>query len=210
MDRACIVFNFNGVLVNTRFLAVELFNQIAKIKGYRSIQDDQIESLSRLSIRNRCKILGVPLYQMPIVGISIKARYQEAFSKLEAVEGISTLLLSLKEQGYKIGFITSNSKRATREFLQHNQMDSFDFEYYSSNPFTKFRDLNLFVNKYNIKKENLIYVGDELRDIKAGNRVGISSIGVTWGYDSSTLLKQGNPAYIAVKPEDILSFLKGE
>ena len=210
MVQNCIVFNFNGVLVNTKSLAVDLYNQIAEKKGYKQIQPEQIETLSRLSIQNRCKVLGVPLYQMPIIGITIKSRYQDAFSKLDAVDGISKLLLFLKEQDYKIGFITSNSQRATRAFLQHNQIDCFDFEYYSFNPFTKFRDLDLFVNKYNIKKENLIYVGDELRDIKAGNRAGIKTIGVTWGYDSSSLLQQGNPAYIATKPNDILNFLEGE
>lgn len=210
MVQNCIVFNFNGVLVNTKSLAVDLYNQIAEKKGYKQIQPKQIETLSRLSIRNRCKVLGVPLYQMPIVGITIKTRYQNAFSKFDAVDGISKLLLSLKDRGYKIGFITSNSQRATRTFLQRNQIDCFDFEYYSFNPFTKFRDLNMFVNKYNINQENLIYIGDELRDITAGNRAGIKTIGVTWGYDSSSLLQQGKPTYIATKPNDILNFLEGE
>jgi len=54
---------------------------------------------------------------MPIIGITIKSRYQDAFSKLDTVDGISKLLLFLKEQDYKIGFITSNSGRATRAFL---------------------------------------------------------------------------------------------
>jgi len=117
MVQNCIVFNFNGVLVNTKSLAVDLYNQIAEKKGYKQIQPEQIETLSRLSIQNRCKVLGVPLYQMPIIGITIKSRYQDAFSKLDTVDGISKLLLFLKEQDYKIGFITSNSGRATRAFL---------------------------------------------------------------------------------------------
>ncbi|NGM82114.1 HAD hydrolase-like protein [Paenibacillus sp. 7124] len=210
MEQVCIVFNFNGVLVNTRSLAVQLFNQIAVTKGFRSIQPDQVEELSRLSIRNRCKLLGVPWHQMPIVGMLIKAGYQDAFPTMKAVEGISKLLHDLKARNIKIGFITSNSQKATREFLPNNRMDFFDYEYFSSNPFTKFRDLNQFCKKFNLKKEDLIYVGDELRDIKAANRLRIKSIGVTWGYDSSTLLQQGKPTFIAAKPGDILSFIKGE
>ena len=48
MVQNCIVFNFNGVLVNTKSLAVDLYNQIAEKKGYKQIQPEQIETLKPL------------------------------------------------------------------------------------------------------------------------------------------------------------------
>jgi phosphoglycolate phosphatase len=54
----------------------------------------------------------------------------------------------------------------------------------------------------------IIYIGDEVRDIKACNKVGVDIIFVKWGLDQ---IHNGNDlkiAYAVSSPDEILSILK--
>ncbi|WP_246183405.1 HAD hydrolase-like protein [Paenibacillus methanolicus] len=202
-----MLLNFNGVLVQTRPLAVKYYNEIAGEKGYRPIAPDEAESLGGLSIRERCRLLGVPLHRMPLVGMAIKRRYQADLPTLPAVPGMPELLAELKSRGYKLGFLTSNGKEATRAFLRHNRMEPFDYELYAAHPFSKSRDLARFVKSSGTDRARLLYVGDERRDLAAGNRIGIASVGAAWGYDSAGLLRESDPVFVAERPEQLRAFL---
>jgi len=92
-----ILFNFNGTIVNTKLLAIDIFNEIAKKQGYEKITGEEVLNLSTLSIRDRCKTLNVPIYKMPLVGIAIKRRYQTFIPNLTPVLEISEMLKELKK-----------------------------------------------------------------------------------------------------------------
>jgi len=204
-----ILFNFNGTIVNTKLLAIDIFNEIAKMQGYKKISEEEVLHLSTLSIRDRCKTLNVPIYKMPLVGIAIKRRYQTYIPNLTPVLEISEMLKELKKQDYKLGFLTSNKKNATNKFLENNSIDIFDYSHYTFNPFSKSKDISSFLKNNKLKKEEVIYIGDELRDIKAAKKNGLFCIAVAWGYDSLDLLKTGNADFVAKQPKDILDILSG-
>lgn len=202
-----ILFNFNGTVVNTKNLAIQIFNEIAKKRGYKIINNEDIDYLSKLSVRKRCKRLGVPIYEMPIVGILIKKRYQQYIPGLDAVKGLHEMIQVLKERGYRLAFITSNTSSVTKQFLTNNSMDYFDFSYYSFNPFSKKKNISSFLKKYALGPNDVIYIGDELRDIKAAKKNRINSIAAAWGYDSVHLLTTEHVDHIAQRPADILNIL---
>jgi phosphoglycolate phosphatase len=202
-----VLFNFNGTIVNTKFLAISIFNDIAKQRGYKEINEENIQYLSSLSVTQRCKALGVPVYQMFPIGINIKQKYQRYIADLEPAPGMYNLLQDLKIKGYQLGFITSNSRDVVKSFLINNSMDIFDYEYYSYNPFMKARRISNFLKKNSLDANHVLYVGDELRDINAAKRNHVFSIAVSWGYDSVDLLNTGHADYVAQKPEDILNII---
>ncbi|MGG0747334.1 HAD-IA family hydrolase [Priestia megaterium] len=205
-----ILFNFNGTIVDTKFLAIDIFNEIASKQEYKKINKEEVPYLSTLSIRERCKVLNVPIHKMPLIGISIKRRYQQYIANLEPVRGISEVLEELKNQGYKLGFLTSNNYNVTNDFLTNNSIEFFDYNHYSFNPFSKSKDISSFLKKYRLKKNEVIYIGDELRDIKAAKKNGLVCIATSWGYDSVNLLNRGHADFIAKQPNDILDIiLKG-
>ncbi|MEH7475748.1 HAD hydrolase-like protein, partial [Priestia megaterium] len=74
---------------------------------------------------------------------------------------------------------------------------------YTFNPFSKSKDISVFLKNNKLKKEEVIYIGDELRDIKAAKKNGLLCIAVSWGYDSLDLLSTGNADFVAKQPKDI-------
>ncbi|KQU24398.1 hypothetical protein ASG61_21025 [Bacillus sp. Leaf75] len=202
-----LLLNFNGTIVDTKDLAINIYNKIADKQGYKTVSKDQVAEFRSLSIRERCKLLDVPIYKMPLVGISIKRQYQKYIPDLGPIPSIKEVLNNLKQKGYKLAFTTSNKQSETNQFLINNSLDIFTYEHYSFNPFTKSRDIASFLKKNNLLKENVIYIGDELRDIEAAKKNGLFCIAVSWGYDSKELLQKGNADYVVDQPEDIIGIL---
>lgn len=202
-----ILFNFNGTIVNTRSLAIDIFNEIADKRGYKKISNEEVDYLSTLSVRDRCKRLGVPIHQMPIIGILIKQKYQQYIPNLNSVVGINEVIHELKQRGFRLGFMTTNSRAATNQFLIKNSIDIFDYTYYSFNPFSKAKHVFSFLEKNGLNHKEVIYIGDELRDIRASKKNQLGCIAIGWGYDSVELLTKGHPDYIAKQPKDILNIV---
>src|ERR1700730_5691498 len=118
-----ILFNFNGTIVNTKSLAIDIFNKIAEKQGYKKINEEEISYFSTLSVPDRCKRLNVPLYKMPIVGITIKQKYQQYIPNLKSVDGINEVIHELKNKEFRLGFLTTNSRVVTNQFLSNNEIN---------------------------------------------------------------------------------------
>jgi phosphoglycolate phosphatase-like HAD superfamily hydrolase len=63
------------------------------------------------------------------------------------------------------------------------------------------------IKKYQLSKFETLYIGDEVRDIKAAKDAGIKVASVTWGYNFENVLTDNNPDYIVPRPEDLLKIV---
>lgn len=59
------------------------------------------------------------------------------------------------------------------------------------------------MRKLGLDRNEVIYVGDEIRDIESAKDTGIKIIAVTWGFNTEDALCRFNPDYIAKDPRDI-------
>ncbi|WP_433947004.1 HAD-IA family hydrolase [Paenibacillus sp. SN-8-1] len=199
-----IIFDFDGTIVNSRGLMVEFYNELAHKYNYKIIEEEEIEYLSSLSIADRCKVLKVPLYRVPQLGMYAKNRYQKVIESLKANEGMHNFIYKLKEKGFTLSIISSNLEPSIRTFLENNNMDVFDHVYSAKNFFGKHHTINAFLKKTKTSRDEAIYIGDELRDIEACRKSNIRIISVAWGFDSAELLSKASPDYLVHHPEEIL------
>ena len=68
--------------------------------------------------------------------------------------------------------------------------------------------IKILLEKFSIDKEEIVFVGDTISDIKASKTAGIKSLAAAWGYQSRSKLKKSNPDYIADKPQDVIKILE--
>jgi len=54
----------------------------------------------------------------------------------------------------------------------------------------------------------MLYVGDEIRDIRAARKVGIAVAAVTWGFNSQEALAAENPDFLVDSPEKFLALCR--
>lgn len=203
-----VIFDFDGTLVYSRPLAIQLFNDFADKYGYRKISDDEVEYLSTLSISNRLKALKCPMYKLPMLLIDMKKKYKRDVVTLGSVAGIREVLGELKKRGVTIGIISSNCEENIRSFLELNQIDAFDFVFTASNIFGKDKAILRLMKEKGVSSSEMLYVGDELRDIEACNKIHVPCVAVTWGFEAQELLVSANPQYIIHEPVEICNIIK--
>lgn len=202
-----IYFDFDGTLANSFALGVGIANNLAPKYGYRAVDYNKIDFYRGLSSQELLKEFKVPLLILPIVAAHIKKDMALSIDQLKPYENINILLKELSSKFY-IGILTSNTIENVTRFLKNNNL----FEYISDirselQLFGKHIALRKILTSHKIEKENIIYIGDETRDIDATKKLNICSIAVTWGFNSRKALEKVHPSFMADKVEDILGFV---
>lgn len=202
-----VIFDFDGTIVDSLNLAVEIYNDLAEKYRFVKISEEDFKYLGNISIAERSKFLQVPFYRLPIFTREFMHNYRKSIDSLQTFAGMNELILELKQKGFKLSIISSNSAENVGEFLRKNKMDIFDVVNCISNIFGKDKAIRRFINKYNLNRAELIYIGDENRDIEACKLNNIKIIAVSWGIDSVELLEGAKPDYIVDSPAEILQLL---
>ena len=197
-----VIFDFDGTLADTLVFVKDFINE----------QDNStkitLEKMRDNGVKNLLKEYKIPFWRIPKLISGYKRSMNEKINKeAKTFKGIPELLAKLGKN-YKIGLISTNSKENIEHFLQkHKIKEYFTFIYTDSSLFGKDIVLKRMLKKYQIKPDEVIYLGDEDRDIEATKKVGIKIISVSWGYNSKRLLLKHNPDYIVDSPKEILKII---
>lgn len=203
-----IIFDFDGTIADSTEIGLQIFNELSEKYNYKKLSKNELFSLNNKSIKERLKLIGVPYYKLPQFIMDAMAKYRLLINSLKTFEGIRNLIISLKEEGYTLSIISSNSVENIKHFLQKYELEYFNNIISGNNLFGKNKVIKNFLKKFKLKVDEIIYIGDELRDIQACKKASVKIISVIWGFDSIELLKRGNPDYISYKPEDIIEIVK--
>ena len=113
-----VIFDFDGTIVDSISLSIELFNELADKYKFNKIVYNQLDYLRSLSFIERCRAVKVPLYKIPMLGIEITRNYRKIIGELRIFEGVYEVIHWLKEQGLELSIISSNSNENVKHFLK--------------------------------------------------------------------------------------------
>jgi phosphoglycolate phosphatase len=204
-----VIFDFDGTLADTRHLLYQVYDRLAGKHGYQKFSLAELEAMNSLSIRDRFKKTGVPLFKLPGLTREALAIYGEFISSAAPFPGIPELLRELKSRGLFLSIISSNSAGNINAFLAAHDLALFDRVRSSTGIFGKHRAINRLLGDLGIAKREAVYIGDELRDITACRKVPIPIIAVSWGYDHLSLLREGGPDFLVHHPGEIAPLAGG-
>jgi phosphoglycolate phosphatase-like HAD superfamily hydrolase len=74
--------------------------------------------------------------------------------------------------------------------------------------FGKESKMRKIIKKDKLELEDVLYVGDEIRDIHAAKNTGIDIASVAWGYNTVESLKKHKPEYIIYEPFELIDICK--
>jgi phosphoglycolate phosphatase len=206
-----IIFDFDGTIADSMKLSIELFNQAAQKYKFKPISEESIEHLYKLSILDKCKALNVSLTSIPRASMEINRSYNRLISLIPLIKGIKEVILDLKQRGYTLSIISSNAGDNIKKFLAANNIDVFDHIYSAKNLFGKDKAISSFIKKNRIKKEEAVYIGDEIRDVVACKANNIKVIAVAWGgFESLDMLTKADPDFLVNDPAEIFAIIQPE
>ena len=205
MTNKVIVFDFDGTIADTYQAIVDITNDLSSEFGYQPIDEEELLLLKNLSSKEIVKRAEISLFKIPFLVKRVQKELGGQIADLSPIKGIESVLLELKQRNYILGIVTSNVRENVVLFLQNNNLEYlFDFIYSGTNIFGKHRIINQLVRKHKLNKTDVIYVGDETRDIRSARKSGISVIAVGWGFNSQEILAEYKPDFLAVKPTELL------
>lgn len=205
-----ILFDFDGTIADSEQVALCIMNEMAEKHGFRHVTPEDVDRLRRMTIADRFRELGLPLRKLPGWAKEYNELFQEAVLKVDPFPGMPELLAKLHEKGYGISILSSNAEDNIRRFLQRHNLGFIQDVRCSHHVFSKDRMIKRLVRRYKLRQEDVVYVGDEHRDVVACKRAGVRVIWVNWGFDGVEAVAPEKPDFIAEQPSDILQFVDAD
>lgn len=209
MPKKVIIFDFDGTIADTFDSILKIINRLSDEFGYKKVKEDDVDKLRDKKSQEILKNSGISMIELPFFIKRVKSELNKEIESLKPTKGIKDALLKLKKDGYKLVILTSNSKENVSKFLKKNNLDLFDFIYSGSSIFGKSKVINSLLKKLSLRPEEVIYVGDETRDIEAAKKTNIKIIAVSWGFNSKQILKKQKPDFLISKPKELIKIIEG-
>jgi phosphoglycolate phosphatase len=199
------LFDFDGTIGDSEPVLVESINALAPEFGFEPLTKEEMPKLRVMSVRQfATKRLGIPLWNLFKLA-RLEMRGKEEFTarsaNLQLFAGIPDLIRDLRVADWRIGVVSSSVKEVVDRVLHENHI-SVDFVYAGGRILGKAHEIKRALKEFNVNPERALYIGDELRDVKACAKVGIQMIAVSWGLnDGDTLAHAG--VEVAHSPQDL-------
>jgi phosphoglycolate phosphatase len=203
-----VIFDFDGTLGDTHDVSYEVYGIMAKRHGYKQLTIQELDELKSISIRKRLKSQNVPLLQVPKMMTESLHLYGELVEKAPFFKGMDLLVSELSRKGTDVAIVSSNSVANIEKFLLVHGFEDFSHIQGRASIFGKSFAIRKMIRKLKLKKDQAIYVGDEVRDVTACKKLGIKVVAVTWGYDGKELLEKAKPDFVVSSPEELKKILE--
>jgi len=206
MSYRTIIFDFDGTIADTMEESRRIFNQIAPDYGIRRIGKEEVEGLRHFTIKQLMHHLDIPKTRVPMFLARGTMMMRGSIAGLALIEGMGEVLGPLRARVDRFGILTSNAVVNVELFLEsHGLRGLFDFVSSTSKLTGKSRYLNAVRKQYALVTAEMLYLGDEVRDMKAARKAGVPSAGVSWGFNSRETLEAEEPDHLLDSPAEFLN-----
>lgn len=208
-----ILFDFDGTLMNTDYSIIEAYRELFK---KRNIENE-------FTREREIEVLGPGLRELfPIYfpGEDVEALFEEyrninhALGKIhnKPYENAIEVLKKLKEEGYNIGIVSTKQKTVIEDTLKDFDMQEYIDDVVGVDEVNKLKPdpeglINI-INNNKWNRDDVIYVGDSVGDIGAGNNYGAYTIAYQSHPEKKELLLGANPNVSIDNLIEILDILK--
>lgn len=211
-----VIFDVDGTLLDTLEDIRLAINDALKECGYEKVYN----------LNEAHSLVGSGAYVLVKRAIAYKTNNKEEIDRVykalmpyykmyqgqhtKPFDGIIEMLSFLKKQGVNLYVLTNKPNHLTQIIVQ--QFFS-DFIIASQGvidglPIKPSKEFTMmFLNKYNLKKEESLFVGDSEVDIKTGVNANLDMALVTWGYADYDCLDKSNATFVASDTLKLYKFI---
>lgn len=201
MKKKIILFDFDGVIADSFDLVFEvnkiIDRNIVNENDFRRLFDGNIYdhiTKGALVKKEAAERIGKEFFKI----------YIPRMKEVKIVPGMEKVITELSKR-YILLIISSTIASPINEFLKNHGVQSYFDEIVKGDVYhtDKVERIKMVFEKYQAEPKDCVFVTDTLGDMKEASSVGVSSIGVTWGFQEKENLLKGKPFKIVEKPEDI-------
>ena len=211
-----VIFDLDGTLLDTIADLAESTNHALKQLGYPTHNVETIRTFVGNGI-NKLLERALPLQEQTEENVRLMRSHFVPYYDVHNADlsspypGIVHLLEDLQEKGIMIAVASNKYQEATVKLVKHyfpminfieilGQREGINVK---PDPSIVFDILQ----KANVNKEEVLYVGDSGVDMQTAINAGVDAVGVTWGFRPRTELEGFQPMGLIDKAEELLGFI---
>lgn len=188
-----IIFDFDGTIANTEALAYQIYEEVGSENLYPVLPREEFEALKNVSIYEKFKRHQVSIFKLPKLARKAMRVLSQMMDHVDAYPDMADMLRLLHEKQFKLYIVSSNSKKNIMKFLKQHDLNIFTDIYGKAKYFGKEKVLKKLMKKHHLNHDDMIYIGDEVRDIVSCDHLNILIYSASWGFDNPTFLIEKNP-----------------
>ena len=200
-----VLFDFDGTLARSHGPVYEVIAELAREYRLKLLPPEELRALGMLAA---ARAMGLRSWRIPQFTRLARRKLTRHMGSVELEPGFAELLRALRERGLAVGLLTSNSEENVLGVLERAEVrDCFTHLHFGSSLLGKHRSIRKVARQLGLRAGELIYVGDELRDIEACKRAGVPCLAVGWGFHTAEALRAAEPDYFAATVEEACRLL---
>lgn len=198
MNKKFVLFDFDGVIVDSFALALEINKKICpftSVSEYKKRFEGNINEYleEKTNHGDQCR------HDLDFFDEYVPRMKNE----VKLVPGIELVIQSLAEK-YNLIIVSSTLSAPISELLDKYNLKKYFLEVMGNDVHkSKVEKIKMVFSKYSVTKEDCVFITDTLGDLREANHVGVKCIAVTWGFHAPETLEKGNPYLIANKVDEL-------
>ena len=186
MNYSYLLFDFDGTLADSYGMVLAITHTLLRRHGITKVEPEHFRDRDDLPVAQKVRMLSFMMKIQP----EFIALYGENLEKIHLFDGMLELLLASFFHRYPL---------------------PFELEIVSSRGlFGKHKTIKEFAKEHGVTVSDLLYIGDEIRDVKACNRCGADIAFVRWGLDAGASLEECKVQYEVDTPRELAELLLGK
>lgn len=199
-----LLFDFDGVIVDSFGLSYESRQAVddnpPDEETYRGLFDGNIYEKEELELENDHSKVDE---NSPFFNI-----YIPLLMKQRPVGGMTDVIKELHKD-HRMVVISSTISSPIREYLNKYDLSLYFDKIYGGDVHkSKILKIKIAFAEFNLTADDCLFITDTLGDMREAAKVGVRSIGVTWGFQRRDNLQKGNPIAIVDSPQKLWSVIK--
>jgi phosphoglycolate phosphatase len=194
-----IMFDFDGVLIDTLFVWYEISSQVnhdMDIEEYKTFFDGNIHD----AVRKNGQPRNIdPHFAHKFAHLTREMKVPEVLQEAVAI-------LALK---YTLVVVSSTPSDLIAEILERERIrDCFELLLGADIHKSKVVKIGMVMERYQTKPEECVFITDTLGDIREATKCNVPSVAVTWGFHERKNLEKGNPRMIIDDPKMLVASIE--
>lgn len=206
MNYKLLLWDFDGTLADTLTIALGIYNRMAARRSFRPISDPH--AVRGMGMKEFLRTHQIAAHHVPFAFNTFLRELRRLAPEVRLNSGIADAVRKAAECGVVQGIVSSNDTHTIQACLEANNVaDVFTHVSGTSRIFGKERRIKKVMSRCKAEPADVLYIGDEVRDIEAARAAGLDIASVTWGLNSEQLLRSESPTFLVSQPDEILDIL---
>ena len=204
-----IIWDWNGTLLDDRWLCVESINKSLLKRNLPLIDEEKYLDIFCFPVENYYKKLGFDFEKEPftVSGSEFIANYNARFNEPELHLGVVQLLNYVESAGLTQSILSAGKQEYVNDWITHHRLKKYFIKilgidnHYASGKTVIGKN---WVLEMEYDLEEVLMVGDTIHDLEVANAMGIKCVLIAQGHTNySRLQKTGAPVF-----NDLFEFRK--